>query len=466
MNKMDIYAMLPIWAQNVACNYEGRKIRRQRYGETFWKALAEYESHNDWSYEQMCDSRDTQLRKLVRHCYATVPYYRRLFDDGGVNPESIKTLDDLKILPILTKSTIQNNPDQFISSEYAAKQLNTISTSGSTGSSLVLKVAPDNIAKQYAIWWRYRRRLGIDLDMWHSEFGSRIIVPPRQSKPPYWRVSKPLKQVMFSAYHGNAETYKSYFDRMDQDHFQWIHATPSVFMPFVAFCIENHLSLLHRPKFITTGAENLYDFQRRMIYDAFGVHARTHYGLTEAVANFSEDADGVMEVDEDFAAVEFIPGNDYCHIVGTSLINWSMPLLRYDTADICFVSGKVGRRGRIVDRIDGRTGDGIFLPNGTKVGTLSALFSETENIVEAQIYQKNDYSLTIKFVPKNEQYVSDLQAVEKMLNDRINGAVPYKFERVNKIDRTARGKLRYIVTEVEPSNATRPSPADTLKLGR
>lgn len=466
MSLLNLYARFPVWAQNLMCSIEGWRIKRRRYGSAFTKALAEYESHNGWSYEQMCDYRDAQLRKLVRHCYSTVPYYRKLFDDGGINPESIRCVADLKVLPVLTKDMIRQNPKSFLSSQYASSQLMDISTSGSTGTSLVLHVLPENIAQQYAIWWRYRRRLGIDLDMWHSEFGSRIIVPPRQSKPPYWRVSKPLKQVMFSAYHGNEETYKSYFDRMDQDHFLWIHATPSAFMPFVAFCIENHLSLLHRPKFITTGAENLYDFQRRMIYDAFGVRARTHYGLTEAVANFSENADGVMEVDEDFAAVEFIPENDYCHIVGTSLINWSMPLLRYDTADICFVSGKVGRRGRIVDRIDGRTGDGIFLPNGTKVGTLSALFSETENIVEAQIYQRKDYSLTIKYVPKNEEYASDLRAVEKMLNDRINDAVPYKFERVDRITRTARGKLRYIVTEVEPSNATTSSPADRLKLVR
>ena len=67
-------------------------------------------------------------------------------------------------------------------------------------------------------------------------------------------------------------------------------------------------------------------------------------------------------------------------------------------------------------------------------------------------------------LPKNEEYISDLQVVERMLKVRINGAVPYKFERVNKIERTARGKLRYIVTEVEPSNAMTPSTDDKLGL--
>lgn len=443
-----IYNHAPVWAQNLACSYEGRNIKKIRYGTEFKRALTEYESHNDWSYEQMCDYRDAKLRMLVQHAYRTVPYYHRLFNDGGINPESIKTLEDLARLPILTKTTVMKDPKQFLSSEYSLKSLSEVSTSGSTGASLLLRIEPENIARQYAIWWRYRRRLGLDLNLWHAEFGSRIIVPPSQKKPPYWRTSVPLRQVMYSAFHGNAHTFPFYADKMKVDKFGWIHATPSVFVPFAAYCAENGVKFGKMVKCITTGAENLYDHQKMLIKEAFNVSPRTHYGLTEAVANFSDTPDGVMEVDEDFAAVEFIREDDYCHIIGTSLINYAMPLIRYDTSDICFVSDKIGRQGRIVDRIDGRTGDGIILPDGTHVGTLSALFSETANIIEAQIHQQKDYSLIIKYVPKNEQYGNDLLTVEKMLKDRIANSVPIVFKRVEKIQRTARGKLRYIVSEV------------------
>ena len=449
MDKMKLYGLMPVWAQELACWHEGRNIRRQRYGADFQRALAEYESHNGWSYERMCEWRDEQLKKLVRHCYDTVPYYHKLFDEGGINPDSIWTVDDLKRLPILTKDTIKKDPSQFMSSKYKVDQLTEISTSGSTGSSLVLKVLPENIAQQYAIWWRYRRRLGIDFNMWHSEFGSRIIVPPTIKKPPYWRTSSPLKQVMFSAFHGNESNFRLYYEKMRKDGHSWIHATPSVVMPFAAYCVEHELSFDGQIKVVTTGAENLYEHQRILLCEAFGVMPRTHYGLTEAVANFSENPDGVMEVDEDFAAVEFLPEDDYHHIIGTSLINYSMPLLRYDTSDICFFSDKIGEHGRVVDGIDGRNGDCIFLPNGTRIGTLSALFSETRNIVEAQIYQKSDYSLSIRYVPRNENFGQDLKMVKDMLDARVNNAVPMTFERVDKIPRTGRGKLRYIVSEIK-----------------
>ena len=308
---------------------------------------------------------------------------------------------------------------------------------------------PDNISQQYAIWWRYRKRLGLSLDMWHDEFGSRIVVSPTIETPPYWRTSVPLKQVMFSAFHGNEKTFALYYEKMRKDGHRWIHATPSVIMPFAAYCVEHGLTFDGQIQYLTTGAENLYDHQRMMLKEAFGIWPRTHYGLTEAVANFSENLEGIAEVDEDFAAVEFVPEGDFCHIVGTSLINYSMPLIRYDTSDICFVSGKIGRYGRVVDRVDGRSGDSILLPNGTRVGTLSALFSETTHIVEAQIHQLEDYSLLISYVPQaGNGYLKDLEQVNRLLVERISNAVPVRFERVDKIPRTRRGKLRYIVSDL------------------
>ena len=113
-----IYNHAPIWLQNVMCSVAGWRLRRRRYGVAFQKALAEYESHNTWSFDQMCDYRDAHLRKLVRHAYDTVPYYHNLFNDGGVNPDRIRTVDDLQCLPILTKQKIQKDPSRFLSSAF------------------------------------------------------------------------------------------------------------------------------------------------------------------------------------------------------------------------------------------------------------------------------------------------------------------------------------------------------------
>lgn len=450
MNYDSIYYNSPVWLQNVMCDVRGYQLKRERFGKVFRKKLAEYESRNEWSYEQMCDFRDQKLRRMVLHCYRTVPYYKRLFDDGGINPENIKYLDDLKALPILTKAEVMSHLGDFISSDYKDFRLMTDSTSGSTGSSLIYTILPENMAEIWAVWWRYRHRLGITEDIWQADFGSKVIVPQKQNRPPYWRICHPLKQVKFSTFHGNSETYQYYFEEINRKKLAWIHGYPSCIVPFASFIIEKHLHFDHCINYVTTGGENLYDYQRKILLDAFGCAPRTHYGLTECVANFSERKDGICEVDEDFAAVEFVKADDLYRIIGTNLMNFAMPLLRYDTSDLALVEGKIGKQGRIVKFVDGRSGDAIFFPDGRRIGSFSALFTETTHILEAQIHQAKDYSITIRFVPKDEDWQTDIESVEKKFRDRIGYSLPVSFEKIEKVERTRNNKLRYVISEVQP----------------
>ena len=88
---------------------------------------------------------------------------------------------------------------------------------------------------------------------------------------------------------------------------------------------------------------------------------------TEAVANVSEAPDGVLYVDEDFAATEFLPidGVETCDVVGTNLSNPIFPLLRYRVGDLAVPTGGQGINGRrIVSRLEGRCDDYIIRPDG------------------------------------------------------------------------------------------------------
>jgi phenylacetate-CoA ligase len=53
-----------------------------------------------------------QLRRLqetVERVYATVPFYRRKFDEAGITPADIKSLQDLRRLPFTTKQDLRDN---------------------------------------------------------------------------------------------------------------------------------------------------------------------------------------------------------------------------------------------------------------------------------------------------------------------------------------------------------------------
>lgn len=450
MNTMSIYKKIPINLQNIACSIEGYRINKKRFNKSFWENLKAYEERMSWTQEQLIEYRNIKLRNIVQHSYKTVPYYKQKFDELNIDVEDITCLEDLEILPILNKEEINKNYENFISNQYVTRNLEILSTSGSTGSSFKLLANREFITEQWAVWWRFRRNLGINFNEWCAYFASRPIVPFEQTNPPYWRTNIPGRQLHFSAFHGTNDNFFLYFKKLNESKIKWIHGYPSVITPFASFIIENELKFDYDIKFVTTGGENIYGYQRKLIEEAFGVKPYSHYGLTEGVANFSENINHNLLIDEDFAAVEFIKSEDeFYEIVGTSLTNFAMPLLRYKTNDNAILDiNNQGKPLRDVNFIDGRSGEHILLPNGSRVGALSALFTATSNVVEAQIHQLKDYSLIISIVPANKHIKSDELLVRKLLQERIGNQVEVSFNYVNKIPRTPGGKLRYVISDL------------------
>ncbi|MBU2479445.1 MAG: phenylacetate--CoA ligase, partial [Gammaproteobacteria bacterium] len=77
---------------------------------------------------------ERKLVRLVQHAYTTVPYYRKLFDQAGISPSTIATLNDLQRIPVSTKQTlIQQDPNELISSRFKRAELQHDSSSGSSG---------------------------------------------------------------------------------------------------------------------------------------------------------------------------------------------------------------------------------------------------------------------------------------------------------------------------------------------
>src|SRR5437016_2452298 len=98
-----IYLHLNVPLQHVACSLEGWRVGRVRYRGAFNSLLAEAERRTFWSETRIRTFRDERLRSFIRHCSQTVPFYRQLFKQLRINPEDIRTLEDLAVLPILTK---------------------------------------------------------------------------------------------------------------------------------------------------------------------------------------------------------------------------------------------------------------------------------------------------------------------------------------------------------------------------
>lgn len=67
-----------------------------------------------FSYQQLVDHQNEKLRSIIQHAYQHVPYYRKLFDEHGIKPADIQSVDNLPAIPVLTKEIIRERYDDLI----------------------------------------------------------------------------------------------------------------------------------------------------------------------------------------------------------------------------------------------------------------------------------------------------------------------------------------------------------------
>lgn len=455
MNRERFYLALPPWLQNVVCSLEGWRIARTRYGSEFWRQLQAAEDRCHWPEEQVSAFRDSRIHVFVNHCYATSPWYKAAFDRIGLIPSDVKSLRDLEQVPILLKSEVQRGYGNLVSRAVPTSRQIIHHTSGTTGGGLRFATTLAATQEQWAIWWRYRRWHAIQPDTWCGYFGGRSVVPLSQRGPPFWRINWPGRQILFSAYHMSEKNMLAYVNKLRKQRPPWLHGYPSLLALLAGFMKDRGLDVGYQVNVITTGAENLLLQQKALIERAFGVAPRQHYGMAEAVANISECELGNLHVDEDFSAVEFVPGESGTYkVIGTNFSNMATPLLRYDVQDNATPSDAVcscGRWGRLVASVDGRLEDYVILKNGAKLGRLDHVFKDLINIQEAQIAQRRAGAITLRVVRGAGYTESDEALLLREFRQRVGEEADIEIDYVGALDRTASGKLRFVVSEIPES---------------
>lgn len=444
-----LYSRAPIWIQNAAVSAYGVWMLRQRYGGNYRQILDSVLPRNSWSRARILEYQGRRVRKLVQHCYDSVPYYQRQMKSLGLAPGDFRSADELKRLPLLTKEVIRDKQEELLARGEGNRKVLHVHTSGTTGAGLKFIIDRTAHQEQWAVWWRYRMDHGIKPGTWCAYFGGRNIVPAVQQCPPFWRVNFAARQVLYSTYHIAQDTVSSYVCDLQRRNLPWIHGYPSSLALLARYVLDQGVTLEFR--WATVGSENLFSWQKQLIERAFNCHCFQHYGSAEAVASFSECEAGNLHAHEDFCVVELVPTKDAGEfsIVGTSLANYAMPFVRYETGDICGApldECRCGKPGLIVSRIDGRKEDYVILRNGRRLGRLDHIFKDAINIREAQIVQDAPGEIVINLVPACSWRPQDAQTLLSEFRKRTGVDLDVKIAYRNKLERTASGKLRFVLS--------------------
>jgi phenylacetate-coenzyme A ligase PaaK-like adenylate-forming protein len=445
-----VYDSLPAFAQDCALSFRGFRHRHDRFGGSFLQILEQYVSRERATEPEILAVRASKLRRILTHAKENSVYWQRCFASAGFDPEHVTGPDDLRTLPIMTKDDVLRHKAQIDCAHAVRDRVVTVKTSGTTGTGLMLRTTREALRDQWAVWWRFRVRHGLSLSTWHAVFLGFPIVPGKRTNTRPWRTNWAERQVFFSQSHLRRSTAPAYAAALEARALDWYHGYPSTISYLASTLLELGIAA-PQPRTISLGAESVLEMQRVAIEKAFGVAPIAHYGLTEGVANASQCSFGRYHVDEDFAAVELLPANDgLVRIIGTSLSNFAMPLVRYDTGDLARpFEGNCGCGipGRVLDSIDGRREDMVELADGSAVGRLDHLFKNAENVIESQIRQRTAGSVRILVVPRSGFGHADVERILGDCNRRFGDRLSVAIETVPSIPRTPRGKFRFVIRE-------------------
>ena len=390
------------------------------------------------------------LKSLLVHSYNNVPFYRRRFDEVGMRPDDIRSIDDFRKIPVLKKADIQRNLESIKAGNCPQDQLIRDATGGSTGQPLVFyrdlnaKAWIDAAALRFRRWMGYGPSSKLAL-IW----GADRDVPE----------SYPANQRWLNSFNCSEQDIEKFVEELVQWQPDAIRAyASSLYM--VASYIRNRGLRAPRPGAIESAAEKLWDWQRKVVEEVFGCKVFEMYGSREipALACECERHNG-MHIFSDLRLVEVIkdgrcaePGEEGT-IVITDLLNYGMPFIRYEIGDIGVLSEEscpCGRGFPLLKEIKGRITSTIRTPDGRRIHGeyFTHLFYGVAGVKAFQVHQTKLDEVIVSVQPETGFDRNLIERVIAKMCSHLGDGVFVKWECADQIPAAASGKRHFTISDV------------------
>lgn len=459
-----LYDKMPVFAQNLILTGFSAVLDRERYGGRFKEFQRLLDLTQWYSERDMKAYQDQQLSNLIEYSYRHVPYYRRIMDERGLNPRDIGGADDLWKLPVLTRQGIKENFRDLLSDEFDIKRVKKGHTSGTTGSPLELCYSGNLIFLTYALLDRHYAWAGVRM----KAFGDRVavlrgnpIVPLQQSKPPFWRYNHLHNQLLLSSFHMSQTNLKHYVDEIRRYAPKILDGYPSTLYVMAKY-LQNAGQKLELNAVISS-SETLYDFQREVIEESFCCRVFDYFAAAERVTFSGEcerheghhlaDEYGITEILGE-SGERLAPGQVGV-LLGTSLHNYAMPMIRYVTNDMTALKAgrcSCGRTLALMDDVTTKAEDLLTLRDGRLISpsVLTHPFKPLTSIHASQIVQHDLDHVSIRVVATPAYTDEDERMLIAGMKERLGSVVRVDVERVAALERTKAGKFKWVISHVKP----------------
>lgn len=459
MSLQSLFQRAPRWAQALLFNGYAWQIERHRYGPAYRAMLARLREQERWDPEALRRLQDERLRRVVRAAYQGSPYYRRAMDESGVDPRGFAGVQDLPRLPLLTKDTVRDRARELWTRKGPGRGDLHGHTSGTTGSPLSLWYDRDTCVINNAVDRRQKEWGGMREGDWLGLLLGRVVVAPERARPPFWQVNHVQKQVWFSSFHLSPAHLPAYLDEMRRRKLRFLEGYPSTLFILAQHLVRRGETLPMRAVF--TSSETLHQAQRDAIETAFGCRIFDFYGLAERVIFAGEcEAHAGKHLSEEYGVTEVVdeggnpvPDGETGYLVGTSLVNRFMPMLRYRTGDLSAIVAEPCACGRTLRRIRDVTTkaeDIVVTPDGRMISPsiLTHPFKPFHQLRKSQLVQERLDLLRVLLVPSEEFTAAHEALLVEGLRGRLGEEMRIEVEVVEDIPREASGKFRWVISRV------------------
>ncbi len=433
-----------------------------RYGKIFRNTYKFLQESQWWDRDKLEEHQFRQLEKLLHHAYANVPYYKRIFDERDLKPKDIKSIDDLRKLPYLTKDIIRENFSDLMTKNYPKSKLVYATTGGTTGIQLgfYLERGVTN-SKEWAFICRLQNWAGLRFGDKKVILRGNVINRIKNGKRQLWEYKPNDNALILSSYDMTDENMIKYIEKINKFKPVAFLGYPSSLYTLATFMKDRSLRI-NNPKCIITSSEILYPHQREIIEKHLGVKIFDYYGNAERNVLVMQCEKGSYHIISEYGVMELIDeiqnsvqkDGEIGEIIVTGFNNFAMPFIRYKTGDLAIYSKDKCTCGRIYSRIrkiEGRLQELIVSKRGnyismTAINMHSDIF---DNVKQFQFYQDIPGKVTFNIVKKDTYTIKDTAKIYNELMRKLGDNMELEIAFINNIPKTPRGKHRFLIQKLE-----------------